>query len=190
MARSPRRKCKHCGELFSPDHRNRDKQRYCSKPECRKTSKVAAQKKWLNKKENKNYFCGSDNVRRVQEWRRQNPGYSKKQPAKQKPLQDHCSANSEEKQENEQKLTEEPLQDLLTSYPTVLVGLLAHLSGSLLQDDIVHTTLRLQQLGRDILTEPITDKGGHYDSIKTTDNPSPDPPGTGTVQLGGSSPGS
>jgi hypothetical protein len=178
MARSRRRKCKHCRELFAPDHRNRKKQRYCSRQECRKASKAASQKKWQEKAENRNYHCGPDNVHRVQQWRKKNPGYWKKSKTKPKPLQDHLLGNNEKKQEDKPKLTKTPLQDLLTSYHFVIIGLLAHLSGSPLQDDIVEIGLRLQQLGQDILTEPSTDKGGHYDSRQTTHITSADPPGS------------
>ena len=38
--------------------------------------KEASQKRWLRKPENQNYFRGPENVRRVQEWRIANPGYS------------------------------------------------------------------------------------------------------------------
>lgn len=183
MARSRRRKCINCRELFVPDHRNRNKQRYCSRPECRKASKAAAQKRWLQKAENKNYYRCPDNVRRVQEWRKNNPGYRQKRKLCRGRLQDHLSGNYKEKQYNRPKLTNEVLQDLLTQYPTVLVGLMAHLSGSLLQDDIVQTTLRLQQLGRDVLTEPSIDKGGCHDSRQTPHTSPHDPPDSGTVQL-------
>lgn len=183
MARTRRRKCRHCKELFTPDHRNRKKQEYCSKVECRKASKVASQKKWQQKEENKNYFRGPENVRRVQEWRKDNPGYWRKRPIKQEPLQDHLFENIKEKQKDRAKLTNEPLQDLLSRYPPVLVGLLAHLSGTLLQDDIVDTTLRLQQLGRDILTEPSTNEGGRHDSKQTASTYTHGPPDTGAVQL-------
>ena len=168
MARARRRKCKHCRELFIPDHRNRNKQRYCSRQDCRKASKTASQKKWQTKADNKNYHCGPENVRRVQQWRKRNPGYWKKMKIKQQALQDHLSENSAEKHKDRSKLTKTPLQDLLTHYPAVIVGLLAHLSGSPLQDDIAETGLRLQQLGRDILDEPLTNDGGHYDSRQTT----------------------
>lgn len=175
MARSRRRKCKHCRELFIPDYRNKNKQKYCAKPDCRKASKTAAHKKWLQKEENKNYFRNPENVSRVQEWRRNNPGYWQRQQSRRNALQDHLTGNNQEKQEDKTKLVKTPLQDLLTGYPVVLVGLLAHLSGSPLQDDIVETGLRLQQLGRDILTEPLTDEGGRYDSRQTTYISTPDP---------------
>ncbi len=68
-------KCQHCNRLFHPDHRNVARQRFCSKPECRQASKVDSQRRWLQKPDNLDYFRGSDNVKRVQLWRQQNPGY-------------------------------------------------------------------------------------------------------------------
>jgi hypothetical protein len=44
-----------------------------------------------------------------------------------------------------------PLQDVLSAQPAVLIGLIAHIVGSPLQDDIVRTTGRLLRLGQDIL---------------------------------------
>jgi hypothetical protein len=44
-----------------------------------------------------------------------------------------------------------PLQDLLQQQPIVLIGLLAHLSASTLQDDIALAGRRLLQLGHDVL---------------------------------------
>lgn len=51
-----RKKCCHCKELFRPDPRNAKRQEYCRKPECRKASKVASQRRWLSKPENRDYF--------------------------------------------------------------------------------------------------------------------------------------
>ena len=75
-----RRKCRHCRKLFVPDHRNRSRQKYCGAPECRKKSKAASQKKWLNKPENQDYFRGPDHVERVRQWRKKNPKYWKSKP--------------------------------------------------------------------------------------------------------------
>ena len=183
MGRLRRRKCRNCRELFIPDHRNQNKQRYCSKPQCKKASKSASQKKWLAQEDNKNYFRGPEHVQRVQRWRTRNPGYWKRGTIKQEALPDDLFRNTESKQKDSAKLTKPPLQDLLTDYPVVLVGLLAHLSGSLLQDDIAHTGLRLQQLGFDILKEPSPNSGGRHDSTPTTHPRSLDPPGSGAVQL-------
>ncbi len=43
------------------------------------------------------------------------------------------------------------LQDSLTLQPTVLVGLIAQLTGYALQEDIAMAARRMQQLGNDIL---------------------------------------
>ncbi len=89
--RTRKRKCPCCGVFFTPDHRNRRRQRYCSKPECRKAAKAASQKRWLNKPENRDYFRGPHNVHRVQEWRKAHPGYYRK---KTEALQDHLSGKA------------------------------------------------------------------------------------------------
>ena len=44
------------------------------------------------------------------------------------------------------------LQDALRLQGPVLIGLIAHLSDSTLQDDIAQTSRRLLQLGQDILS--------------------------------------
>jgi hypothetical protein len=44
-----------------------------------------------------------------------------------------------------------PLQEVLIAQPAVLIGLIAHIVGTPLQDDIARTTDRLRRLGQDIL---------------------------------------
>ena len=80
MSGIKRKKCCHCNQLFVPDHRNKSRQRYCKKPECRKASKADSQKRWCQKPENIDYFHGPHNVERVQRWREANPGYSRRKP--------------------------------------------------------------------------------------------------------------
>ena len=64
-------------EFFAPEGRNAFHQSYCSKPECRRASKAASQRRWLAKPANRNYFRDQENVRRVQEWRQAHPtGYA------------------------------------------------------------------------------------------------------------------
>ena len=55
-----KKKCKNCKTLFIPDTRNANRQKYCSEPE------------------NREYFRGPENVIRVQQWRKNNPGFWKK----------------------------------------------------------------------------------------------------------------
>ena len=75
-------KCLHCKKLFVPDYRNRERQGYCTTPECRKAGKRASQQRWLSKPENSDYFRDAQNVKRVQDWRKEHPGYWKRHPRK------------------------------------------------------------------------------------------------------------
>lgn len=186
MPLQKRRNCKHCHQFFRPDRRNVKTQAYCSQPECRQASKAASQKKWLSKPENQDYFRCPDNTRRVQEWRRCNRGYWKNQQPREEPLQDHSSPETTKKQRVTDELSNNALQDLLSAQQTVFLGLLAQLSGSALQDDIVICGRRLQQLGQDILTQPYCCQGGRHDNQQAAPLSTHDPPDSGTVQLGGS----
>ena len=189
--RTRKRKCRCCGVFFAPDHRNRRRQRYCSKPECRKAAKAASQKRWLGKPTNRYYFRSSENVRRVQEWRKAHSGYSGK---KKEALQDHLSGKILETSEVKPSFVHvEPgfapaLQDFFTSQTTVLIGLISQLTGSPLQDDISKTVRRLQKLGNDILNGPTQNTGGINDE-KASHLPPAYTPDTQPVQLGGPSPG-
>ena len=49
------------------------------------------------------------------------------------------------------KFVSAPLQEIISGQPAVLIGLIAHIAGSPLQEDIAFTSRRLLQLGRDIL---------------------------------------
>jgi len=135
---------------------------------------------------NQDYFQGPDNVKRVQQWRKRNPGYWRKKQRAEKPLQDPSSLETTINQRVTAQLTLDALQDLLSVQDVVFLGLLAQLSGSALQDDIVITGRRLQQLGQDILTQPICCKGAQHDSQQTSTMPAHAPADSGTVQLGGS----
>jgi hypothetical protein len=91
MARRGRRKhkCLCCNSWFTPDPRRRGEQRYCSRTQCQRASKLASQHRWLRKSGNKHYFQGPEHVERVQRWRRAHPQYwRKKQDRQYRPLQD------------------------------------------------------------------------------------------------------
>jgi hypothetical protein len=186
MARRIRqRNCRNCKDLFLPDYRNVKKQEFCKKTKCRDASKKASNRKWLQKKENQDYHSGPSNVQRVQEWRKLNPGYSKnKKKISSKALQDHWFYKNALKQRDETSLTIKALQDHLIAQQTVIVGLIANLTGNTLQDDIAKSVQCMEQLGSDILSCSIQNIGGNYDSKKTSIKPSTHPPGAQTVQLG------
>ena len=183
-------KCKNCQTLFLPDARNAKHQEYCSKIECRRASKKASQRKWLNKPENQDYFCGPQCVKRVQLWRSAHPGYWRKKPAaNETTLQDLLICQPAEKTEDIDKVESTALQDLLIAHPFVLLGLIANLTGTALQDDIDFTLHRLQQLGRDVAHQYTTcSKGGLYGS-EVSHLSQTSSSGAQAVQLGRSSAG-
>lgn len=147
--------CRHCNEPFFPDLRNRHRQHFCYKPGCRKARKLQSQQLWVAK--NPDYFKGSANVARVQQWRETHPGYSRRQggpvtkpslsaspsdaPQPGVPLQDRVPA----------------LQDSITRNP-LIIGLIAHLFGCTLQDDIEDQMRRLIMVGMKIHDETGTRK--------------------------------
>jgi hypothetical protein len=80
---------------------------------------------------------------------------------------------------------QEVLQDVFFMQSTVFIGLIAHLSGLSLQDDIEATTRKLQQLGRDMLCGSPHAQGGIPDA-QTPHLIAQTPAGPSTAQLGGS----
>lgn len=149
MERARRRKCGCCHELFRPDPRNLRHQRYCSKPACRRASHAVSQRRWLAKPQNRDYFRGPENVARVQAWRGDHPGYWRQRgQSLAAALQDDSRTQLIEASSSSASLA---LQEIISAQPVVLMGLIAHVIGSALQDDIAATSHRLLQLGQDIL---------------------------------------
>lgn len=164
-------KCLHCREQHLCEPRNRGRQRYCAKPECRKASKVASQRRWMAKAENQNYFLGADNVERVRRWRAAHPGYwRKKKPPQQDALQETCV---EQVLVAEQDAVESPspaLQDVFLVQPALIVGLISVLTGHALQDDIAASARIFHSRGEDILrmgrwVSPTVDDENQTDSV-------------------------
>lgn len=153
MAKTRRRKCLCCKIIFEVDVRNRGRQKYCPQKACRAAGKAARQRRWLSKPENRNYFREADNAARVREWQRANRGYWRNTARyRARTLQDAHRAQVLQPLEKKATLA---LQDALRSQGPVLIGLIAHLSDSTLQDDIAQTSRRLLQLGQDILAGEI-----------------------------------
>ena len=145
-------KCLRCAEFFVPDARNRARQRYCVKPDCRAASKAASQRAWRQKPENAEYFRGCDNVARVQAWRQAHPGYwRRKGPKGSLALQEISNPQPADNPPPTAQDDGVALQDLLRAQSPVLVGLIAQLTGSALQEDIAAMTRRLHSRGRAVL---------------------------------------
>jgi hypothetical protein len=179
MGAIKKKRCKHCKKLFIPDPRNTNRQNYCSEPQCRLASKKNSQRRWLSKPENRQYFRGPENVARVQQWRKANPGYWRKAN---NALQDHLISQHPVNIDDTDKLECNALQDLLNPQPTVLIGLIANFTGLALQDDIARTVRHLQQLGQDIINPATQIKGGRYDN-QTSHRKKSHPKSAQAVQL-------
>ena len=93
---------------------------------------------------------------RVQRWRKDNPGYwQPKARSDPHALQDSLNQQPTENTVDNDDFTSHTLQDLLTRQASVLIGIIAQLTGSALQEDIA-SARRMQQLGIDIRQNPIT----------------------------------
>jgi hypothetical protein len=155
--------CLHCNDSFVADARNRGRQRYCAKIDCRAVSKRTSQERWLRKPANADYFKGTANVNRVRRWRADHPGYWKRsRRAQPTPLQGSLALD--EAQPADLQLSASPeisnalqdpsapaLQDLWSPYPPLLVGFIALQTGSALQEDIYQHLDLMAAKGREIL---------------------------------------
>ncbi len=151
--------CRHCHRRFAPDCRNRYHQRYCHSADCRVASKRASQRSWCMKPENRAHFCGPEAVARVQEWRREHPGYWRGQVRQCRvgTLQEDCSTQPPTAKPPPR--TRSPggfsptLQDVCHCQTPLLIGLLAQLNPSPLQDDIAQYVWRMVNMGQSILDQ-------------------------------------
>jgi hypothetical protein len=170
MANKRKTKCLSCGEIFTVDVRNRGRQKYCSKPACRAAAKALRQRRWREQPQNQDYFRGPVHVQRVRVWRTAHPGYWRAH-RRRKPvaLQDALEPKTLTKSGDcllGQSVQQAPaLQDVLGPQDPVLIGLIAQLTDSTLQDSIAVTVRRLLELGHDILS------GATHDARKTTPTP-------------------
>ena len=149
MTTERRSKCRNCRQLFKADARNRGRQKYCSRPICRAASKSHCQQRWLARPENQDYFRDAENAERVRRWQRAHPGYWRDTARyRRRTLQDPCRVQAVDRTEDTGLLA---LQDAMRQQGPVLLGLIATLTDSALQEDIAATSRRLLQLGQDIL---------------------------------------
>jgi hypothetical protein len=164
MKRRRKRKCKHCGLLYWPDPRTRYHQRHCSALECQRVRHRANQHRWLAKAENQNYFRGPEQVQRVQTWRKAHREYGRKKP---KTLQDVTTEQPIDNQGDKACLNRLSLQDVILMQPALLVGIIASLMGSALQDEIVPAIRKMHHRGQAILNPMLgIEKKGTDDARK------------------------
>lgn len=178
---SRRRKCRCCKKFFSPDSRNKHRQIYCSAPPCRQASKRASQRRWRRTPSGRDYFRGKEALARVQQWRRDHPGYWKKhksrsnrtQPTADEPL------NSLQKSYNATPSDLRTLQDFCLTQEPAFVGLISMVTGSTLQEDIAATSRNLLLRGLNILglktpgQPSMTPSSNHEKTPPPSGSPSP-----------------
>ena len=158
MAQSGQRKCLCCGLFFDPDHRNRERQRYCSAGACGARARPPVRPLGWPNPHNVGYFRDPVHVARVQAWRAAHPGYGRGKhrtpPALQDPLIAQVPDSIEEcadRGETAEAPAAPALQDSWSTLPPALAGLIAHLFEVTLQEDMAATTRRLVQLGHDVI---------------------------------------
>jgi hypothetical protein len=145
-------KCLHCNEQHHFDPRNRGRQCFCGKPDCRRAAKAASQRRWVSRAENQNYFRGAENCERVRQWRLAHPGYWRnKGPAPKSTLQEPSIPQSAEQQSFATSGISHALQDPWISQPALIVGLISVMTGHALQEDIAESARAFLNRGRDIL---------------------------------------
>lgn len=169
-SKSTQRKCRCCKKFFTPDRHNPSRHLFCSAPDCRRASKAASQRRWLNKPANRDYFRGPANVERVRQWRQAHPDYWKRSKSQSKPnqLTDPQPLKPGTTSCNVPQPEVVALQDLaLTEHPA-FVGLISLISGSTLQEDIASIGRRLLLQGKNILGLQVQQKTPpHHDSQTT-----------------------
>ncbi len=181
MQRRRRRKCHHCGKLYEPDARNAYHQKSCTDPDCRKASKAASQLRWRRSPKGRDYFRGSANVLRVQAWRLAHPGYWRRGRKSASPLQEVSPPKPLGVKEDKPEINAHALQDFSSPEGLLLLGLVANLTGSPLQEHIASTTQRLILLG-----QQVQGRGPRHESAQACAGPATVAAGAGAVQLGGS----
>ena len=145
------------------------RERYCSKPACRRASKAAARARWLQQPQNRRYFRGPEHVERVRRWRERHPGYWRNKSGK-RPLALQDLAPPEPSAA--EPLTDNPggrapgplsasapagplgggaLQDLADIQVPLLVGVVSLLLGDALQDRFAEVARHLVDRGKRVL---------------------------------------
>ena len=181
--------CRHCGQPFRPDLRNRARQHYCYKPACRKARKDRSHRIWRAK--NPDHFKGEWNVDHVRQWRALHPGYWRRSKARSKPVRPERGA-VQLPAKNHQLDPALPLQDSITRNPLIL-GLMAHVFGCTLQDCVEKIIPALIIKGMEIRAlmdgaKTICRKSTNHDAQNTSARRKP-APATGAGQLACSPPG-
>lgn len=208
MTRRRRRKCRHCGQLYKPDPRNRWHQNYCSAPACQQASKRASYWRWAHSALGRRYARRPEHTRHVRDWRAAHPRYWKRRRKKPVALPDVLIPQSLVPSEDKPKLMGAPptisvalpdelsspasncdalkplaLPDLLFLESPAWLGLIAQLTGVALPENIDAFTRRLILLGRQIQGQRVTPRKLSGADDEASALPSAPAQNAGAVQL-------
>lgn len=117
------------------------------------------------------YRDPAENIRRVREWRKAHPERARLTGRRGKRvLQETTAAQDIDAQSFNPILVRDALQDSMFMQPALIAGLIARLTGSVLQDSIAETSRKLVLLGHDILggKPEINPKGGRRHGNRKT----------------------
>ena len=174
--RRRKRKCECCRELYMPDMRHFRDQNYCNKPDCRHASKLASHRRWYRSDKAADHRDPEENKRRVREWREAHPKYwHRTRRGVADALQETTTSEATEREKVTASLDADALQDMNFLQPAMVVGLIASLTGSALQDSIAETSRRFVLLGQDILGKGpgSSPRGDRRDANRKTSSMSP-----------------
>lgn len=144
--------CAACGAPFIPEPRAAGRQRFCAQPACRAASRRRSQRNWRKNADNADYHSGSENVERVQTWRKANPDYCRRQRRRKGPgTGDPCDSLVAALERFALRDSCAALQNAWDPQVVALVGLLAWLRGGALQNTIAQDLTALMLHGHAIL---------------------------------------
>jgi hypothetical protein len=175
-----------------PDARHFPDQNYCGKADCRRASKKVSQHRWLMSPKGAEYRDLEEIKRRVSEWRKEHPKYwCRTGKSRSGALRETRSSQVLDEQLVTASLNRGALQDMNLVQPALVVGLIASLTGTALQETIAETSRRYVLLGQDILGKGpgISPKGGRRNGNETHSVSGAGTAGAAPVQLGRSPPG-
>jgi len=126
-----KRACRNCHSLFEPDKYNHQKQKYCSKSECKIIAAREKRAKYRNTKKWDLVFRAGE-VKRVQEWRLRNRGYSQKNP-KTAGIDERILSQSKDPNLDSPTTFQEVtvLRDLVIRQELILVGMASQFVGDI-----------------------------------------------------------
>lgn len=150
---APNPRCAACGALFIPDYRAAGRQRFCAQAECRKVRRRESQRRRLAKTGNAAYHSGDEPARRVKAWRAAHPGYWRKNAAKSVPMSSSHSPISTVLAHFALQDACPALQDAWNPHVVALVGMIAWVRGTALQNAIADDLRDIMVAGHAILAE-------------------------------------